>query len=315
LIGTVLYEGDPTEKFLFVVGLNGGSDSSGMDPMVCQISLDRTDQLETTLSYTDFEIHSEAAACVMGSRCYLVGVGPDKNELWKWEQSSGWVQCQDMTSGRRRHCMAAVDTTLYVLGGWVKAHGSLNSVLSYDTEKNRWNGAGRLVYAVHSAACVVYKKSIYLFGGMDADCVEVSHVQNYDPYTNKCTLLDSTMPQPCALMRAVLWENSAILLDRDTCLVYNLVSQTWTERKQFKTDVVHFAVAIHNEVVYVAGGGASYKQWFKEHWTCRDEINSVAVLDIVNNTQGSTWKHYARLPKCAMVDSFCTMSLPEALNI
>ncbi len=65
----------------------------------------------------------------------------------------------------------------------------------------------------------------------------VDHVQKYDTVQQTCTLMSNAMPRPYHLMRAVLWETSAILLGHDTCFIYNFETQTWQERKQFKTDV------------------------------------------------------------------------------
>ena len=53
----------------------------------------------------------------MDDTLYAVGIGDKWNELWKWNATSDWTRCADMTSGRSYHCVAVVDSTLYTLGG------------------------------------------------------------------------------------------------------------------------------------------------------------------------------------------------------
>lgn len=44
--------------------------------------------------------------------------------------------------------------------------------------------------------------TLYIFGGMDKDGKDVSHVQVYDTKDYKCTLFSTPMPHPSRLMRA-----------------------------------------------------------------------------------------------------------------
>ena len=93
---------------------------------VYQISLERPDSVRKVGS-TPTWVDSEAAACVMGDTLYAVGIGRAYNELWKWNEACDWLRCADMTSYRRRHSVAVVDSTLYTLGRWVGGGGSWNN--------------------------------------------------------------------------------------------------------------------------------------------------------------------------------------------
>ena len=102
---------DP-ESFLVLVGL---SDGPTMSQRVCHISLERPDSV-STIDSTPARVDRGAAACVMGDTLYAVGIGRARDELWKWNAASDWTRCADMTSHRRWHCAAVVDSTLYTLG-------------------------------------------------------------------------------------------------------------------------------------------------------------------------------------------------------
>ena len=58
-------------------------------------------------------------------------------------------------------------------------------------------------------------------------------MQIYSPVQRSSALSESAMPAHAsgASLRAVLWDSCAILLSRDTCLVHNLDTLTWQERK------------------------------------------------------------------------------------
>ena len=111
---------------------------------------------------------------------------------------------------------------------------------------------------------------------------------------------------PCAynLLRAVLWNTSAILLGFYTCFIYDFEKQTWQEREQFETGVIQFGLVLHGERIYVAGGGDSETDE-KDNliWTRTDEIKSVPVVDIIEN-KFAVWKLHAKLPQPGNVQAF-----------
>ena len=231
---------------------------------------------------------------------YAVGIGRTHDELWKWNEVSDWTRYADMTSSRKDHCVAVVDSTLYALGGWGDADGTmLSSVEAYNTQTNKWSAAGQLTHAVSIAACVSYNNSIYVFGGWDANDVPVAHVQVYDAAQHKCTLLHNAMPRAYARMRAVVWETYAILLGCETCFIYNFETETWQERASIKTDVQYFGLVVDNQTLYIAGGG----------WPLTAEVRSVSVRDVIQDKRGARWTHHATLPQPAQVHVFSPVPL------
>ena len=205
------------ESVLMIVGVYT---ENGPVQGVYHISLERPDSV-STIDSTPAWVGRGAAACVMGNTLYAVGIGRACNELWKWNAASDWTRCADMTSYRRWHCAAVVDSTLYALGGWATGGRTLSNVEAYNTQTDKWSAAGQLMHAVHYAASVSCNNSIYMFGGEDANDKVVAHVQVYDAAQHKCTLLHNAMPQAYGCMKAVVWKTNAILLDSFMCFIYN----------------------------------------------------------------------------------------------
>jgi len=278
---------------------------------VYRISLQHTDKV-TTLTAIPTKITINSVACLLNNNVYITGAGDFlTKEIWKWDIVSGWVRCADMLSGRFSHCAAVVNTMLCVLGGRKGSDDTtISSVDGYNTLTNKWSSVSNLVHAVHSAAYITYKNSIYVFGGVNKDSKSVSHVQVYNPAQEICTLMDQPTPRAYGHMRAVLWETSVILLGRNTCFIYNFETQTWQEREQFKTNVHCFASALDNSTVYMAGGGTVKKDKDDEVMLAySDEMKSVSVLDIIED-KPAIWKHHAKLLETGLIDAYVNISLP-----
>ena len=287
-----------TMSIFFVVGLD---DEEKITRRVCCISLERPDSV-STIDSTPACVGEGAAACVMGNTLYTVGIGRAGTKLWKWNATSDWTRCSDMTSGRRWHCAAVVDLMLYALGGWVDFYDVKtlsNRVEAYNTQTNKWSAAGQLKHAVCLAACVSYNNLNYVFGGVDLKGKAVSHVQVYDASQHKCTLLHNAMPRTEYRMRAVRWETYAILLGRETCFIYNFETETWQERASFKTNVNEFGLVVDNQTLYIAGGNN----------TLTAEVLRVSVRDVIEDKQGARWTHHATLPHPARVHVFSPVPL------
>jgi N-acetylneuraminic acid mutarotase len=289
-----------------VFGLDIGSK---MVDIIPHVNLERKDLVRTSAA-TPSEIGQGATACVIANTLYVVGIGRHYNELWRCDVTTDWVQCQNMKSDRSWHCAAAVGCGLYVLGGWVKAHRStLYSILKYNMKTNEWTVAGQLTQAVWGAACVAYKNSVYIFGGMDKDYKDVDHVQIYNAEEEKCDMMAQAIPQACSQMCAVLWKTSAIWFGCDACYIYDFEKQTWQEREKFRTNVDYFGLVVDNGRIYVAGGGKTQQESGKEMvYTCTDEIRRVSVLDIIDD-KPAVWEHHAKLPLSALIYAYSPIPL------
>ena len=241
------------ENCAIVVGIDDGPT---ITKDVIKINLHRPNEISTQ-EQIPTTMANEAVAAVYCNTMYVTGIGVNEDEIWKYNMASGWMKCASLVQGRRRHSAAFIDEVLYICGGFVDSDESvLDSVEAYNAVTDKCTTVGKLVHCVQSSGnCVPFKSSLYIFGGSDKDNKAFNHVQVYNTKENTCSVLSKPMPRPYILMRAVLWDTSVILLGRDTCFIFNFETETWQERKQFKTDVIHFGLVLENERIFVIGGG------------------------------------------------------------
>jgi len=306
------------EQSVVIVGLDTGRDillSSASGVLI--VSLQRQDRVTSAHEIPTKMQH--ASACVSGIELYVSGAGSSDNESWKWESAFGWTRCADMNEGRRGHCATFVDSTsMYVLGGsavntpsMIGPRGfwtTLDSVEQYNTVTNKWTTVGQLTHAARNAACVVYKMSIYVFGGSGQDNENLDRVQVFDTATKLCTELTQRLPRSQRRLRAVMWDKSVILINNRTCLVFDLEQQTFQERDQFAAGVDHFGLVLENQRIFIIGGLiVALVGLITRH---SDEVKSVAVMDIINNQTTTNWLHHATLPQPGRVrQAFASMML------
>jgi len=298
------------EQCVVIVGLN--IDGYTVTSDLYRVSLQRK-RLITSMRSIPCRMQMEVTSCVSGNQFYITGVGVSNNETWKWELAFGWTRCADMIEGRRRHCATFVNnTSMYVLAGF-KDQGevSLDSIEQYNTVTNKWTNVGQLMRATFNAACIVYKTSIYMFGGTGQNNKDLDCVQVFDTATKLCTVLTQRLPQPERLLRAVMWDKFVILINLRTCLIFDLEQQTFQQRKQFAAHSLHFGLVIGDQRIFVIGGGvARTDSAGKTTLNCSDEVKSVAVMDIINNQTTPNWIHHAKLPTPALIHAYAAMSLP-----
>jgi len=297
------------EQCVVIVGLNNGL---SITADVYHVSLQRNDLITSTQAIP-CGMAVEAAACVSGNQLYVTGVGESKNNTWKWESVFGWKRCADMIEGRRKHCATFVNnTSMYVLGGFDDdGEVTLDSIEQYNTVTNKWTKVGQLKHAAHTAACVVYKTSIYVFGGFTHIDVNLDYVQVFNTATKLCTKLTQRLPRPERLLRAVMWDKSVILINHRTCLIFDVEQHTFQRRKQFAAGVIQFGLVLENERIYIVGGGKGENDGAgATKWNCSDEVKSVAVMDIINNQSIPNWIYHAKLPKPALIHAYASMTLP-----
>ena len=295
------------EQSVVIVGIDDGSEISSD---VVRVNLQSNNEV-TNLKAIPTRMHFELAACVSNNQVYVTSAGSGSKETWKWESVVGWTRCADMIQGRRRHCATFVNnTSMYVLGGF-DDKVTLHSIEQYNTVTIKWTKIGRLLHATRLAACVVYKTSIYVFGGGGSKDVYLKKIQVFDTATKVCTELTQRLPQPETLLRAAMWDKSVILINNNTCLIFDLEHQTFKQRDQFAAGVIHFGLALENQRIFIIKGGDGHTdEAGKTTWTCSDEVKSVAVMDIINNETTPNWIHHAKLPTPACVDAYATMTLP-----
>lgn len=290
---------------LVAVGLNVSPRAVGSTTRqeICFVNLEHPDSVRI-FSRTPAVIQGASAACVMGDSLYAVGIGPGRKELWKMSAECGWVQCASMASGRSMHSVAVVGRTLYVVGGLLDSVDVIHDgILSYNTQTNKWLLTSQLSIAVYGAACLAYKNSIYLFGGIMGDNQSSDRIQTYDVIQRHSSVNNRVMPEASSMLRAVLWQNKAIVIGQ-TSFIYDLENGTLQERKQFKINLVQFGLCLHNQTLFIAGGFSSLNNAV----VCSDEVQKVPLVDVLKNNL-TVWKHHARLPHAACIQSYGLIAL------
>ena len=292
--------------FVAVIGFKS---ESAVTSEVHHVSLQRKELIKSAPEIP-FRMTTESAGCVSGNELYITGVEKSNAETWKWESVFGWTRCTDMVEGRRRHCATFVSSTsMYILGGYDDT-SPMDSIEQYNTITNKWTNVGQLIHASYSSACAVYKTSIYVFAGRQQKKVNIDTVQVFDTATKVCCELTQRLPHPEHLLKSVMWNESVILINNRTCLIFDLQQQTFQRRDLFAAGVVHFGLALEDGYIYIVGGGNGRDDDGRTTWTCADEVKRVAVIDIINNETPPNWIHHAKLPTPACVDAYATMTLP-----
>ena len=194
---------------------------------------------------------------------YATSAGEDSKGIWKYDPRSGWNMCTSLphvveqsypgfpVSTPLLVTPIFVDSTLYMFLGDA-------TIYKYDIRENKAVRANaKLACPMSFFGIVAYKKLIYLFGGMTAEGLDhelYDTIQVYDAIKDTCTVLEQKLPSPLYNIRAVGWESCAILVLKETCVVFNFETGTCLERPRFKTDVDEFGLVLENEKLYLIGG-------------------------------------------------------------
>src|SRR6218665_1922569 len=284
------------------------NDGKTVTKNIVKINLNQPNEI-TIEEQVPTRIGVEAFAAVYKNTMYVAGMGDNRDEIWKYKKSFGWKQCASLVQGRCRHSTAFINEVLYVCGGFgISTNLVLDSVEAFNVVTNKCATVGKLFHSIQSTGnCVPFESSLYIFGGADKGNVMFNHVQVYNTKDNTCSVLSTPMPRPYGLIRVVLWETSAILIGYNTCFIFNIETETWQERPQFKTDVYYFGLVLENERVFVAGGEFSEKDKNgKEIWRCIDDVRYVPLKNILDD-KPIEWKVIGALPKPCLVMAYANI--------
>ena len=267
-----------------------------------------------TMDNIPIDMNREVTGCTNGDSMYVSGLGGTYTETWACGSNGGWTKCADMVEGRHKHCATFVNkTSMYALGGRVMStNTTLSSVELFDTADDRWTTVGELAQCVHSAGCAAYKTSIYVFGGIGQEKSAILEcIQKYDTMTQQCTKLNRRLPfSRSAVLRAVPWDESVILMNKDTCMIFDFHENKIQQRStSLAAGVQRFGLVIDNETLFVLGGGHNERRGRGVEWTTTDVVKSIPVMDIIDNKPRGKWTLLTRLKSpsyvyaCALMKS------------
>jgi len=144
-----------------------------------------------------------AACAAYAKTCPYVfisgGNGKAERVLMKYDVvENKWSTCANLRVSRTKHCMAAVQRCIYIIGG---KEGS--SIEKYDIDSGNCSELNaKLPVPVHCAAHAVFEDKIYIFGGKTLRN-EVQTVQCVDTKQNSVSRLND-LPVTCSGSQAVV---------------------------------------------------------------------------------------------------------------
>jgi hypothetical protein len=105
----------------------------------------------TSLKPLPFKKRNEFAACAIGDEIFVSG-GLRSGEFWKYDPTfESWLRGASMIQPRRRHAMAAVDDTIFVLGGFDEDQ-VLDSIEVWERKSNKVSTASVFFFF----ACILH---------------------------------------------------------------------------------------------------------------------------------------------------------------
>ncbi|PVD27349.1 hypothetical protein C0Q70_12505 [Pomacea canaliculata] len=194
--------------------------------------------------------------------------------------------------GREKHVMAAISSSIYVLGGGQKMADSL-SVLRYNTKTKEWSVFCQLTSGVRETTAATLGHRIYLFGGVDSKGANTDLVQCVDTLSG-CTYQAGRLPSPTCGARALsnggriyvvrpkgdvlsMWESFPLAENIEKRLSQrkekketndhssNMISSTVSFREVGKfTGRRHFSACLNGGELIVCGGETDEQQLLAE---------------------------------------------------
>ncbi|XP_076447602.1 kelch-like protein 24 [Babylonia areolata] len=207
----------------------------------------------TSLKPLPFKKRNEFAACAIGDEIYVSG-GLRSGEFWKYDPTfESWLRGASMVQPRRRHAMAAVDDTIFVLGGFDEDQ-VLDSVEVWERKTNKWEECCQLATAVENMGYVAHGKKIYLFGGKNSEEVVTNLVQCFDTKTRTCTLCKSCLPANDMCVSATVLNSRIYVVGLEGFFSYQPGEDAWTVLPNMFLPRDFVSLCVLDEKLYAFGG-------------------------------------------------------------
>jgi hypothetical protein len=177
-----------------------------------------------------------------------------------WGQMN-WEYRSPMPTARQGMAAAALNDTIYVMGGAQFGHNALAVVEAYVANQDTWLiNIAPLNYPRTACAAAAFEGKIYIFGGRDHNQL-ISQVEVYDPATNQWSPI-SQLPTPregvaAAVMDSSIWVIAGSNFQSNTAIIdrYYPHSNTWdTLPYQLNQSRVAAVAGLLNGEMYVFGG-------------------------------------------------------------
>ncbi|KAI8771838.1 kelch-like protein 24 [Biomphalaria glabrata] len=256
-----------------------------LDGLSNEVECYRSDSQEfSQLRTLPFKKRNEFAACAVGDEIYVSG-GLRSCEFWKYDPTfDSWLRGANMLVARRRHAMAAVDHTIFVLGGFDE-EVVLESIEKWDRKSNKWEEAGRLSQAVENMGFVAFGKNIYLFGGKNIEEFVTNTVQCFDTTTLTCSILQKSLPAHDMCLSACVLDGSIYVVGLEGFFKYTPAEDEWELLQDMNLPRDFVSLAVLDQQLYAFGG---------RRRGAKDNLYSDAIEKY--NPELNTWESAGTLP-------------------
>lgn len=206
-----------------------------------------------SLKQLPFKKRNEFSVCTIGNDIYVSG-GLRSSEFWKYDPVfDTWLRGPNLIHARRRHGMSAMDSLIFVLGGFDEDN-VLATVEYWDIESNRWEEGGSLNQPVENMGYVAFGKYIYLFGGKNNDEVVTNCVQCYDTVSKYCTTLTCDLPANDMCLSAVVFNNYIYVVGLEGVFRFSPDREHWDILPDMSSARDFISLAVLDEKLYALGG-------------------------------------------------------------
>jgi hypothetical protein len=208
-------------------------------------------------------------ACVIAGEVYVTGgedvIGElgvldfEERRLSSAERNSPWNDTWSAITplpvARSRHAAVAVGSTMFVLGGKVRA-GTASSVLKFDSTQGTWSYVAPMPESRSDLAACTIGSDIYVFGGADRDD-PLASVFMFDTVTNVWSTL-VPLPTVCASHSAYVLDGQIYIVGAgavsNEVLGFDPMSGVWNTLTRTRQSRALGSSFVLDGSLYAAGG-------------------------------------------------------------
>lgn len=273
-----------TEEMICVIGTRSRHPNPQTTEIKC-FSFNK--DVEYTLASIPEEPGACYAICSNNNDVYLSGGYLGQKRMFRYLPTDNkWQACVDMKEGRWGHSMAAVGSSIYMLGGIKKLPEPSAYIEMYNVTTDTISVVGTLEIPVSFASVAVLGPNIYIFGGKLKDRTICQKVQCYDTLTKSCNIV-ADMPgvESTAGRTVVIDNNIYVFYNQGEVIQFTANHLPEVIATGFTFD--HFGVVAHGGRVLIDG---SYGNQY-----------STVVFDPVSRKM----EPFSRTLKAALCNFYC----------
>ncbi|GFN75671.1 kelch-like protein 41 [Plakobranchus ocellatus] len=190
--------------------------------------------------------------------------GVAKNDVLVYNQKeSKWLVCAAMNMPRCAFGACCFEEKLYVFGGYTAypGHPPLENVAAYDTHEDIWVERDGMPIGIAHQASAVFRNTVFLFGGVDADGQYLNTVLQYHFGEDRWNLISTEMPIPRAEASAFVHNDRIVILGGSNSSgglvsvnIFNFDRLRWSHGSDFPEQRKFTSICQGEGYLYVCGG-------------------------------------------------------------